>query len=95
LNQEDSDDLDSLLAQATAMVEGMDKTVTTEDINAIEREIEPTEDQKNKIIANTPTWNPIQTIELADNWSDFEKNMTLYAQNQNINLTTDPLTDLL
>lgn len=95
LQTENSDLLDELLEQADLLTQGMDQNVSDLEINNIYKSVELTSEEKANVRQSTKTWAPIATIELNENWNQFETNMLNYASNEGIQLNTDPLSDLL
>lgn len=95
LQQSNSDDLDALIAKATSLTQNIKERVSDEDVGEVKRLIKVTDNEKDDIIARTPYLEPIKTIKDSDEWSEFEGNLLSYAEEEKIDLTSDPFKELL
>lgn len=92
-----STDLDNLIKQANNLLDAKNitKTISDAEINKITQTIDVTPDEKLRIENSSKNWTPLKKIELDKDWNHFTQNMLIYAHQENIDLTTNPLNDLL
>lgn len=90
-----SDDLDNLIGAATSLVKNSNQVVNKEDISKTEKRLALTDQEKNSIQNNIKKPEPLSKIKITDDWDSFKNNLLVYSNNENIDLTTDPLNDLL
>lgn len=90
-----STDLDTLLNQAESLLSNQDVPVSNTRITEISQKIAVTAAEESQISQSIERWAPLKKIELGENWTQFTQNLSSYAEHEKIDLTTDPLTDLL
>lgn len=90
-----SDSLDALIAQAENLMTGANTEVTDDDVDTMKSYVDLTAHEQASVQKSMDDWSPLPTVELSDNWDGFEKNLRTYASAEQLDLSTDPLTDLL
>ncbi|ASG80283.1 hypothetical protein [Lactiplantibacillus pentosus] len=96
LQVNNADSLDALLSQATTLTQKIDSSnITNEDVATIEQQINLTAQEQLQITQNIQSWAPLPTMALSNNWDQFETNLNQFALSRQIDLSTDPLYDLL
>lgn len=96
LQNENSDNLDALISQANALTQNMDSsTITNDDVSTIQQKINLTDQEKLQIATSVQDWAPLPTIALSNNWDQFETALYQFAHLQQLDLSADPLHDLL
>lgn len=95
--QSQSDELDALIAQAESMLAEPDNMnmVGDDEATSMLSEIMSDANAQDTIKDASDKLFPLQTIELTDDWDDFESNLFDYANKQKIELSSDPLTELI